>query len=81
MYDLNSIIQNSSKASAAKKELFPPAIILEWPNIHDQYSSKKRKLNLDVYDIVINKTILSHNGAHMVAVTNNNMVCIWKRKK
>lgn len=56
-----------------------PTVILEWPNLNDQYSSRKRKLNLDVYDIVINKTILNRNGSHLVAVTNNNMVCIWKR--
>lgn len=78
LYDIASLVKGDAKVKDG--EMMEPTIIFEWPNLNDQYSSRKRKLDLDVYDIVINKTILSHNSRHMVAVTNNNMVCIWKRK-
>lgn len=79
MYDLKEIIKKPN-AEPDPSKMIKPTTIFEWPNLHDQYSSRKRKLNLDVYDIVINKTILSYNSKYLVAVTNNNMVCIWKRK-
>lgn len=77
MYDLKNIVNN---ANSSQEEPIKPTTVFEWPNLHDQYSSRKRKLNLDVYDIVINKTILSYSSKYLVAVTNNNMVCIWKQK-
>ena len=34
---------------------------------------------LDKHDIIIDKVAASHDNSHIVAVTSNNMVCIWKR--
>ena len=33
----------------------------------------------DKHDIIIDKVAASHDNSHIVAVTSNNMVCIWKR--
>jgi hypothetical protein len=56
-----------------------PLAILDWPDITDLNLDRNRKLRLDVYDIVVDSVAISCNGRYLVAVTNNNMVCIWKR--
>ncbi|KAK8732175.1 hypothetical protein OTU49_007220 [Cherax quadricarinatus] len=58
-----------------------PVRILEWPELEDAEVEKARKLRLDTYDIVVDKCAVSSGGLHIVAVTSNNMVCIWKRGK
>jgi hypothetical protein len=45
---------------------------LSWPEVQDDYQE-----NLKVP--LINKVAASHDGDHIVAVTSNNMVCIWRR--
>ncbi|XP_039296049.1 leucine-rich repeat and WD repeat-containing protein 1 [Nilaparvata lugens] len=57
-----------------------PSAIFPWPILSDSSTEKKRKLNLDVYDIVVDKVTINYDGTCIVAVTNNNLVCIWKRK-
>ena len=37
------------------------------------------KVPLDRHDIIIDKVAASHDNNFVVAVTSNNMVCIWKR--
>lgn len=49
--------------------------------LYPKQVEKARKLRLDTYDIVVDKCAVSPNGRHIVAVTSNNMVCIWKRGK
>lgn len=56
-----------------------PDVILPWPHLTDPYLEKKRKLSIDTYDIVVAKVSLASNRNHIVAVTNNNMVCVWER--
>jgi hypothetical protein len=56
-----------------------PLAILEWPDITDSNLDRNRKLRLDVYDIVVDSVAISCTGKYLVAVTSNNMVCIWKR--
>ncbi|XP_037783932.1 leucine-rich repeat and WD repeat-containing protein 1-like [Penaeus monodon] len=58
-----------------------PVALLDWPELEDAEVEKARKLRLDTYDIVVDKCAVSPNGRHIVAVTSNNMVCIWKRGK
>ncbi|XP_042232743.1 leucine-rich repeat and WD repeat-containing protein 1-like isoform X1 [Homarus americanus] len=58
-----------------------PVKILDWPELEDAEVEKARKLRLDTYDIVVDKCAVSPGGHHIVAVTSNNMVCIWKRGK
>lgn len=55
-------------------------MIMPWPEVTDRYLIRKRKLTIDTYDIVLNKTILSpQSGKYLVSVTANNLVCIWMR--
>ncbi|XP_014261692.1 leucine-rich repeat and WD repeat-containing protein 1-like [Cimex lectularius] len=53
-------------------------IIIPWPSLIDHYNDKKRKLALQTYDIVVDKIAISFDKKYIVAVTNNNFVCIWK---
>ncbi len=52
---------------------------LHWPELQDDHLENSRKVPLDRHDIIIDKVAASHDNAHIVAVTSNNMVCIWKR--
>lgn len=56
-----------------------PALMLDWPELQDDEVEKARKLRLDTYDIVVDNCSVAPGGKHIVAVTSNNMVCIWKR--
>ncbi|KAG0694202.1 Leucine-rich repeat and WD repeat-containing protein 1 [Chionoecetes opilio] len=58
-----------------------PVKILEWPELEDAEVEKARKLRLDTYDIVVDKCGVSYGAEHIVAVTSNNMVCIWNHGK
>ncbi len=52
-----------------------------WPELQDDHLENSRKVPLDRHDIIIDKVAASHDNNHIVAVTSNNMVCIWKRVK
>ncbi|PSN47611.1 Leucine-rich repeat and WD repeat-containing protein 1 [Blattella germanica] len=56
-----------------------PTKVLQWPELLDTKVDHKRKLQLGVYDIVVDKVSVSWDGKFLVAATNNNMVCIWRR--
>lgn len=61
------------------KAVIEPSIRLLWPELQDDHLENSRKLPLERHDIIIDKVAASHDGCHIVAVTSNNMVCIWKR--
>ena len=50
-----------------------------WPELQDDHLENSRKVPLDRHDIIIDKVAASHDNNFVVAVTSNNMVCIWKR--
>jgi len=52
---------------------------LMWPELQDDHLENSRKVPLDRHDIIIDKVAASHDNNYVVAVTSNNMVCIWKR--
>jgi len=52
---------------------------LLWPELQDDHLENSRKVPLDRHDIIIDKVAASHDNNYVVAVTSNNMVCIWKR--
>lgn len=52
---------------------------LMWPELQDDHLENSRKVPLDRHDIIIDKVAASHDNNFVVAVTSNNMVCIWKR--
>ena len=74
LYSLKEVLQKKEH----KTEVQPMAI-LDWPDITDLNLDRNRKLRLDVYDIVVDSVAVSCTGRYLVAVTNNNMVCIWKQ--
>lgn len=75
LYDLQSL--NAPDPQIPLKVL--PLCVLPWPHLIDHYTDKKRKLAVDTYDIVVDKVALSSDRNHIVAVTNNNMVCVWEK--
>jgi len=56
-----------------------PTTRLMWPELQDDHLENSRKVPLDRHDIIIDKVAASHDNQHIVAVTSNNMVCIWRR--
>jgi len=63
-------------------QLVKANVRLLWPDLQDEhlensveYPEKTR------YDIVIDKVVISDDGQYLVAVTSNNMICIWKRQE
>ena len=73
----------SPSSSSAPSKPFPdpiePTTRLVWPELQDDHLENSRKVPLDKHDIIIDKVAASHDNTHIVAVTSNNMVCIWKR--
>jgi hypothetical protein len=76
LYSLKEVLQKKRH----KTEVQPTAI-LDWPDVTDLNLDRNRKLRLGVYDIVVDSVAVSCTGRYLVAVTNNNMVCIWKRTR
>ena len=65
-----------------------PAVIkanvrLMWPDLEDSHKNGNRTENYkkERYNIIVDKVAVSQDSQHIVAVTSNNMVCIWKRQK
>ncbi|KAK7083950.1 hypothetical protein SK128_003393, partial [Halocaridina rubra] len=84
VYDLAGYVTgylNSPLNGHSQSKLIEPVMTLEWPELEDTEVEKARKLRLDTYDIVVDKCAVSPGADHVVAVTSNNMVCIWKRDK
>ncbi|XP_050543861.1 leucine-rich repeat and WD repeat-containing protein 1-like isoform X1 [Daktulosphaira vitifoliae] len=75
IYDLKDLNFKTNN----KKEVIDPCKILRWPKPHDNYLKKKKKLEVDVYDIVVAKSAIHSSGNYLVAVTNNNFVCIYSK--
>jgi len=61
------------------KNKVEPTTRLMWPELQDDHLENSRKVPLDRHDIIIDKVAASHDNLHIVAVTSNNMVCIWRR--
>lgn len=76
---LYNLPQYGKDGSAAAKGLIEPTTKLAWPELQDDHLENSRKVPLDKHDIIIDKVATSHDTNYVVAVTSNNMVCIWKR--
>lgn len=51
--------------------------ILKWPKLRDSFLKKPKKLENDSHDIIIAKCAIHSSGKYLVAVTNNNFVCLY----
>lgn len=74
IYNLEDMDSLSSKSSL---KVIEAHTVLKWLKLEDNYLKKKKKLDVDVYDIVIAKCAIHSNGKYIVAVTNNNFVCLY----
>lgn len=74
IYNLENVDFHSSDNSP---KIIEAHTVLKWPKLEDKYLKKKKKLDVDVYDIVIAKCAIHFNGKYIVAVTNNNFVCLY----
>jgi hypothetical protein len=71
-YDLNTLTDNLDLSASPLMQ----TKTVTWPKkIRDVELDKVRKLSLDTYDIVVAKVVLANK--YCVAITNNNMVCIY----
>ncbi|TPP66178.1 Leucine rich repeat and WD repeat containing, partial [Fasciola gigantica] len=78
LYDLQKQVTEDSRRFKAK-----PVKILEWPECSvggtkDEDSQLKENITSGFKNPVVNTTDISHDGQYLVAVTDNNLVCIWK---
>jgi len=76
LYNMPSMIQTCPEPI---KKVIDPTTRLMWPELQDDHLENSRKVPLDRHDIIIDKVAASHDNNHIVAVTSNNMVCIWRR--
>lgn len=63
------------------KDKVEPTNIIKWPELQDDHPQPQnsRKGSQNCEDVIIDKVAVSHDNLHIVAVTSNNMVCIWRR--
>ena len=71
LYNTSTIVDTCPEPLA---RIVQPTTRLMWPQLQDDHLENKRKIPLDKHEIII-----SANTNHIVAVTNNNMVCVWRR--
>jgi len=76
LYNMPSMVQTCPEPI---KRVVDPTTRLMWPELQDDHLENSRKVPLDRHDIIIDKVAASHDNNHIVAVTSNNMVCIWRR--
>jgi len=76
IYNLKDIAFKSSKCDS---KVITVNSVLKWPKLQDKFLKKKKKLEVDVYDIVMAKCAVHSSGKYLVAVTNNNLVCLYKK--
>ena len=75
-YKTSGLESNEKDSSILKAN-----VRLMWPSL-EEASTEISESNLENgrRNITIDKVDVSYNGDYIVAVTSNNMICIWKRK-
>ncbi|KAL4120042.1 hypothetical protein QTP88_012788 [Uroleucon formosanum] len=76
IYNLKDV---AFKSSISDSTVITVNSVLKWPKLEDKFLKKKKKLEVDVYDIVIAKCAVHSSGNYLVTVTNNNLVCLYKK--
>jgi len=76
LYNLPQFGKDGGKSIEGKVD---PTTRLMWPELQDDHLENSRKVPVDRHNIIIDKVAASHDNSHIVAVTSNNMVCIWRR--
>ncbi|XP_040567985.1 leucine-rich repeat and WD repeat-containing protein 1 [Lepeophtheirus salmonis] len=71
--------QFGKDSSPALKSGVEPTTLLTWPELQDDQLENSKKVPIDRHSIIIDKVAASYDNSYIVAVTSNNMVCIWKK--
>ena len=87
LYDVRSLNLNaSSRAAASARFRMRPTKVLQWPECSvagtgQAEQALKNSLSAEAgFRLpVVNTVQLSYNGRYICAVTDNNLVCIWRR--
>jgi hypothetical protein len=67
------------KTNSSRSETILPTVKLMWPDVQDDKLENTRKLPLSRHEIIVDKVVSSDDKKYVVAVTSNNMICIWKQ--
>ena len=67
------------KYNEKEPDLIKANVRLMWPDLDDEHQEGQSEENTN--KIMINKISVSHDSMYIVAVTSNNMVCVWKRQE
>ncbi|TGZ67470.1 hypothetical protein CRM22_004776 [Opisthorchis felineus] len=78
LYDLQKQVEEDARRFKTK-----PIKILEWPECSiggakEEDTQIKESITSGFKNPVVNATDISHDGQYLAAVTDNNLVCIWK---
>jgi len=58
-----------------------PDVRLMWPPVQDDHLENTEEIpEKDRNEIIVNKVAVSQNGEKIIAVTSNNLICIWERQ-
>ncbi|VDN96984.1 unnamed protein product [Rodentolepis nana] len=82
IYDLDPYLDDLH-SSSRKKFFVKPIKILEWPECsvqgnRDEDQQLKESINSGFHNPVVNSVEMSSDGHFLAAVTDNNLVCIWR---
>ena len=66
------------KYNVEEPDLIKANVRLMWPDLDGECLEGQSEDNRN--EIMINKVAISHDCEHIVAVTSNNMVCVWKQQ-
>ena len=72
VYNLPQFGKDGGKPIKGKVE---PMTKLEWPDLQDD----RQNNNSPKGQIIMDKVVVSHDNMHIVGVTSNNLVCIWRQ--
>ncbi|KAL3858336.1 hypothetical protein ACJMK2_012930 [Sinanodonta woodiana] len=75
MYDVATIIKKKKKSD----NILIPSRVLPWPELNLQNNMNDMQDILKKKKVVLNSVAVSSDSKYVVAGTDNNLVCIWKR--
>jgi WD40 repeat protein len=85
VYEQPSLVKRDAiedwKYNEKQSSVIKANVRLMWPKLEDAHlENSGDNPEEEGYDIIVDKVAVSQNSEHIVAVTSNNMVCIWKRQ-
>ena len=86
VYEQSSLVNRLAigdwKYNEEESSVIKANVRLMWPNLEDVHLDKSEENpEEEGYNIIVDKVAVSQDSEHIVAVTSNNMVCIWRRQE